>query len=102
VIRARVAAVHRIQTERYQGENFRFNGELTARQIEKYCILTPPAKSLLQRAFDKIQFSARAYHRVLKVARTIADMEQSEWIDVDHVAEALTYRAFDKKYWGAG
>jgi magnesium chelatase family protein len=102
VIRARVAAAQRIQAERYQGENFRFNGELTARQIEQYCILTPSAKSLLHRAFDKIQFSARAYHRVLKVARTIADMEQSEWIDVNHVAEALTYRAFDKKYWGAG
>jgi magnesium chelatase family protein len=94
-----VTAVQQIQAERYQKEAIQFNGELTGRQIEQYCRLAPAAEQLLQKAFDTIHFSARSYHRILKVSRTIADMEASSLIESRHVAEALSYRAFDKKYW---
>lgn len=98
-IRKRVEAVHLIQKERYHEEKYSFNGELKSSGVEKYCRMTPEASALLQKAFDTISLSARSYHRILKVARTIADMEGEEMIGSGHVAEALSYRAFDKKYW---
>lgn len=76
-----------------------FNSELSGGQIEQYCVMTEEASGLLQRAFAKMNFSARAYHRILKVARTIADMDAAEKIQTAHMGEALSYRAFDKKYW---
>lgn len=100
VIRERVEAVRQIQNERYQNETIRFNGELHGKQIEKFCPMTPEGSALLGRAFEKMQFSARSYHRILKVARTIADMEAAETIDSAHIGEALAYRVFDKEYWG--
>lgn len=98
-IRQRVIAAQNIQRERYETEGIQFNGELKGSQIEKYCLLEQEARQLLKMAFRHMPFSARAYHRILKVARTIADMEASESIHRKHVAEALSYRAFDKKYW---
>lgn len=98
-IRRRVCAVQKIQEERYREEKIQFNGELKGNQIEKYCVLSEEAEKLLKKAFETIHFSARSYHRIMKVSRTIADMEQSERIESRHVAEALSYRAFDKKYW---
>lgn len=98
-IRKRVETVQKIQQWRYRDETIRFNGELKGSQIEKYCKMEEPAVRLLKRAFDKISLSARAYHRILKVARTIADMDGAELIQSRHIGEALTYRAFDKKYW---
>lgn len=98
-IRKRVERARALQEERYKNEKICFNGELSGGQIERYCVMTPEASRLIRKAFQKMQFSARAYHRVLKVARTIADMEQMEKIDTAHAAEALSYRAFDKKYW---
>ena len=98
-IRRRVEMVHRIQQERYRNENVRFNGELKGNQIHKFCQMDEQARLLLEKAFHKISLSARGYHRILKVARTIADMDGEEVIQTRHVGEALTYRAFDKKYW---
>ncbi|MDC7288271.1 YifB family Mg chelatase-like AAA ATPase [Blautia schinkii] len=98
-IRSRVQHAREIQLARYAGENISFNGELQGRQIRKYCPLSPEAERLMSRAFEKMEFSARSYHRILKVARTIADMDKSAQICADHIAEALTYRSFDKKYW---
>lgn len=98
-IRKRVELVRQIQQERYKGENVRFNGELRGSQIARYCTVDPAGKRLLHKAFDKISMSARAYHRILKVARTIADMDGQSVIQSRHIGEALTYRAFDKKYW---
>lgn len=95
-IRKRVEKVREIQNHRYEKENIRFNGELQGRQIEKYCTLTKDASGLLGRAFEKMQFSARSYHRILKVSRTIADMEESDEICARHIGEALAYRVFDK------
>ena len=98
-IRKRVEAVQEIQRERYKEEKFCFNGELDGRKLEKYCVMTGGADKLLEQAYEQFQFSTRAYHKILKTARTIADMESSEKIKEEHICEALTYRAYDKKYW---
>lgn len=98
-IRKRVERTQAIQCERYAGESIRFNGELKGGQMDRFCPLDEAGRHFMEQAFAKLPLSARSYHRILKVARTIADMEQSERILVPHIAEALSYRAFDKKYW---
>lgn len=98
-IRVRVEAARRIQSERYKGNNIRFNGELKGNLIKEFCNLSPKAEKLMGKAFDQMRLSARGYHRILKVSRTIADMEGSCLIEDRHMAEALSFRAFDKKYW---
>ena len=80
IIRKRVEKVQKIQEERYKDEKISFNGQLRSSLIDKYCPLTDSASKLLARAFERIAFSARSYHRILKVARTIADMEEEEII----------------------
>ncbi len=99
VIRERVERTRDIQNRRYKNEKISFNGELKDAGVELYCRVEPEGQELLKRAFSKMHFSARAYHKVLKVSRTIADMEQSDIICGRHVGEALSYRTFDKKYW---
>lgn len=98
-IRKRVDQVREIQKERFREDKICFNGEMGKKQIDMYCSLTSSAKRILEQAYKKIRFSARSYYRILKVSRTIADMNGSEIIDGVHVGEALTYRALDKKYW---
>lgn len=98
LIRKRVEKARRIQQKRYQNEKICFNGELSGKQIRKYCVLTENAIQVAKNAFELMELSARSYHRILKVSRTIADMEGEELIHTRHVAEALTYKAFDKKY----
>ena len=100
VIRARVNAARKIQNERYAGTGITCNAMLTPAMIQQYCVLTDGAKLLLKNAFEKMGLSARAYDRILKVARTIADLDESENIDIKHIAEALQYRSLDRKYWG--
>ncbi len=98
-MKARVEKAQDIQKERYKKEGIRFNGELTGKQIKKYCSCTKEGERLLGMAFEKMKFSARSYHKVLRTARTIADLEGKEKIDSSHIGEALSCRAFDKKYW---
>lgn len=98
LIRKRVEKARRIQQKRYQNEKICFNGEMSGKQIRKYCVLTENAFQVAKNAFELMELSARSYHRILKVSRTIADMEGEELIHTRHVAEALTYKAFDKKY----
>lgn len=98
LIRKRVEKARKIQQKRYQNEKICFNGELYGKQIRKYCVLTENAFQVAKNAFELMELSARSYHRILKVSRTIADMEGEELIHTRHVAEALTYKAFDKKY----
>lgn len=98
-IRKRVEKVREIQRKRFKNESFQFNGEMQGKHVEEYCVLSKEAESLLEKAFYKLKFSGRAYHKVLKVARTIADMDGTEKIESAHIGEALSYRAFDKKYW---
>lgn len=98
-IRKRVNAARRIQQERYQGLPYRCNADIPASQMQEMCQTTQAATKLLQRAFESFGFSARTYGRVLKVARTIADLDNSEKIDTAHAAEAVQYRTLDRKYW---
>ena len=98
-VRKRVEKVQEIQKDRYRSEKIQFNGELKGEQIERFCRLDSGGQAFLQAAFEHMAFSPRAYHRILKVARTIADMDGTSEIRKDHVGEAVSYRAFDKKYW---
>jgi len=99
-IKQRVNNARKIQNERYKECKIFSNSELTPKLIEKYCVLDNDCKRLLEDAFNKLSLSARAHSRILKVSRTIADLENSKDIKVKHIAEAIQYRALDKKYWG--
>ncbi len=88
-----------IQKERYKDENFSYNSELSAKEINKYCKLTPDILSFMQMTNDRLNLSVRANHKILKVARTIADIEMQEDINIEHIAEAVQYRNLDRKYW---
>ncbi len=98
-IKRRVDKARKIQMERYNECNILSNSELTPKLIEKYCKLDENGKKILENAFNKLKLSARAYGRILKVARTIADLDESEKIEVKHIAEAIQYRSIDRKYW---
>jgi len=91
-IRKRVEAAREIQLERFKRNNIFFNSQMSARQIRKYCQLDKGGKQLLENAFKRLSLSARSYNRILKVSRTIADLENSESIKEHHIAEALQYR----------
>lgn len=97
-IRERVNIARKIQKERYKDLDIFSNSELTPKLIDKYCILDKKSKAILETAFETLGFSARAYSRILKVARTIADLENKCDIDSKHVAEAISYRSLDRKY----
>lgn len=97
-IRKKVIAAQKIQQQRYKNENILFNSQLSSAQIEKYCSLGNEEIEILKIAFDRLNLSARAYHRILKVSRTIADLDASENIKVNHLAEAIQYRSLDRKY----
>ena len=98
-IKERVNKARKIQIERYKEEKIYSNSDLTPKLIEKYCRLDKESNYILQAAFERLGLSARAYGRILKVARTIADLQGKENIDKTHIAEAIQYRSLDKKYW---
>ena len=100
IARARVNAARNVQRERYKTEGIFFNAQLNNALIEKYCALDEKGSAVLEKAFKALNLSARAYSRILKVARTIADLESSEKVLSSHVAEAIQYRSLDSKYWG--
>jgi magnesium chelatase family protein len=99
-IKKRVCIARDIQLKRYMKQNIYFNSELTPKTIKKYCPLGKKAQALIEEAFIRFNLSARAYHRILKVARTIADLDQSDQITSRHISEAICYRSIDQKYWG--
>ncbi len=99
-IRARVNAARQFAHKRYVKEKDLFcNASLSPSQIREYCPLEPAAEVLIQKAFDRLGLSARGYDRILRVARTIADLAGSETITSSHVAEAIQFRSLDRKYW---
>lgn len=97
-IKERVNKARRIQFLRYKDLNIFSNSELTPRMIEKYCKLDKESKQILEIAFNKLGLSARAYTRILKVARTIADLDNKNNIEKNHLLEAIQYRSLDRKY----
>lgn len=98
-IRQRVNAARHIQRERFAGTGIAANSRIPASDLKKWCPLTPDAQTLLRAAFDRLGLSARAYDRLLKMARTIADLDGSETIASQHIGEAVQYRTLDRKYW---
>lgn len=98
-IRERVMAARTIQNQRFAGTKITCNARITPDLLAKFCQMTDQAKVRLKAVFEKMGLSARAYDRLLKVARTAADMQQSEVIGAEHIAEAVQYRTLDRKYW---
>ena len=98
-IKERVNKARKIQVERYKDYGIYSNAELTPNLTKEYCKLEDISKKIMQNAFEKLGLSARAYQRILKVARTIADLDEKENIESKHIAEAIQYRSLDRKYW---
>jgi magnesium chelatase family protein len=96
-IRQRVNAARKVQLERLRAAGLFSNAQMRAALIKKHCRLDNQSMSFLERAVDKLGLSARAYHRILKIARTIADLEGSADIQSSHVAEAIQYRTLDRR-----
>ncbi len=98
-IRKRVETARKIQQKRLQGTGASNNAHLPAGLTKELCVTTQAAENLLKNAFDKLGLSARAYDKILRVSRTIADLDDSEKIEVPHIAEAIQYRSLDRKFW---
>lgn len=98
-IRERVWMAHRLQQQRYAREQWFFNSQIPGGRIEQFCVLDQKGVRYMERMYEKLQLSARAYHKILKVARTIADLDASEKVTVRHLTEAVCYRSLDKKFW---
>jgi magnesium chelatase family protein len=96
-IRKRVNQARKIQQERFEGKKIHSNAQMTSKHLKKYCQIDDASKRLLETAIDKLGLSARAYTRILKVARTIADLEGSEPILTPHISEAIQYRSLDRR-----
>jgi magnesium chelatase family protein len=98
-IRKRVVQARRIQLERFVGEKIFSNAQMSPRLIRKYCVIDAASKALLENAITRLGLSARAYDRILKVSRTLADLESKEKIEAEHVSEAIQYRTLDRNFW---
>ena len=102
VIRERVTRARSFAKERMSDvSGFYCNAQLSSAEIRKYCVTDSAAEGLIRAAYEKMGMSARGYDRIMRVARTIADLDGSEMIKAKHIAEAIQYRSLDKKYWGA-
>ncbi len=98
-IRKRICRVRKLQKERYRNNGITVNAMLDEKGLKRYCTLEEDARRLMEQAFSVMGLTARGYHRILKTARTIADLEGEEQIRENHLKEALGYRMVDKKYW---
>ncbi len=98
-IKERVEKARRVQQERLKGTNANCNAQMNSAMTREFCVASEAAMKMLQMAFDKLGLSARAYDKILRVARTIADLDNSEIIEATHIAEAIQYRSLDRKFW---
>ncbi len=98
-IRKRVSAARDIQNDRFKGTHINCNAKITPDKLNSFCPMEDKAKEFIGKAFDRLGLSARAYDRILKVARTIADLNGSEKIEKEHISAAIQFRSLDRKYW---
>ena len=98
-IKKRVNAARKIQNERFKGTTITCNAKMTPKQTAEFCKLSESGKKILERCFETMDLSARAYDKILRIARTIADLDGSENIEVPHITEAVQYRSLDRKFW---
>ena len=98
-IRERVNKARTLQHKRFKGTDISCNAKMTSSLTRKYCILSEGAAKTLEASFERLGLSARAYDKILKVARTIADLDESEIIENKHILEAIQYRSLDRKFW---
>ncbi len=99
-IRARVDKAREIQKTRYENDQLYFNSRLESKELEKFCVLDKEGEDLLKTAILELGISARAYDKILKVARTIADLDGKDIIEAHHISEAISYRSLDRNLWG--
>ena len=98
-VKKRVDKAREVQLNRFKNTKIYNNAKMNDQQLKEYCSLSEESDSMVRYAFEKLKLSARAYNRILKVARTIADLEGCEKITDDHIMEAISYRTLDNKYW---
>lgn len=98
-MREQVLRARQVQMQRFGGEGQRLNSRMTSRQLRKYCVLDTESQALMQTAMDSLGLSARAHDRILRVSRTIADLEGAADIKHGHLSEAIGYRSLDRKLW---
>jgi len=99
LIKERVDLARERQLERFKNDKIFSNSQLSSKHMKKYCKIDDKSSELMKEAFEKMGFSARAYNKILKVARTIADLDNKDFIESHHLAEALQYRSLDRKFW---
>jgi magnesium chelatase family protein len=99
-IRERVRRAREVQQGRFSGSKAFCNAQMTSRQMKVHCKLDSDAEAMLKQAIEHLRLSARAFDRILKMSRTIADLDGAETIRIEHLAEAVQYRCLDRKYWG--
>lgn len=98
-IKKRVNRAREIQRKRFEGTDISSNAKMTPSATQKYCVMTDEANLLMKTSFERLGMSGRAYDKILRIARTIADLDEKENIEFEHIAEALQYRVLDRKYW---
>jgi len=98
-IKKRVNAARKIQQKRLEGSGITCNAHMTAAMTREFCTPTPAALSLLEDAFERLGLSARAFDKILRIARTAADLDNAEKVDTVHIAQAIRFRSFDRKFW---
>lgn len=98
-MREQVARVRTVQAKRFGADSTCLNSRMSTRQLRRHCVLSAESRDILKRAMDELGLSARAHDRILRVARTVADLEGSDAIRAEHVVEAIGYRGLDRKLW---
>jgi magnesium chelatase family protein len=99
IIKERVEIAHAMQKERFQHSQVFFNSQMSHSQLRKSCVLSNKSREILEKAIDTLGLSARSYTKIIKIARTIADLDQAGEINSDHISEAIQYRVLDKSVW---
>ena len=99
-IRERVLEARKVQQNRYKKYDFDYNDALPSKLIDKYCQLSKDASDFMEMIFQRNKLSIRSYHKLLRVSRTIADLDNKDRIELEHISEALNFRKPLQKYWG--